>query len=201
MKFSKKDKLQIYELYNNFLKNLVDYTRENHQYSILNAFCLFQELIEKGKFSGTNQFISDMYYTYLHIDDMKVGMQVMNGVCCCRHVNELLNDFLRTLGYDTDSISIYLDEDVLDFEAEKKNHVAVWFQDNTGNYLLDAYNGFALKFTDNQTMESIDLPINENNQAITDYNNQNIPRAINKILTKYYHLRELGITRINDYHY
>jgi hypothetical protein len=202
MNFNNKDKKAIENLYILFLKNLEQFVKTNQINNIFKLFNLYMVMLKLGNFSATKNVVFDAEYKYLYIDNMKNGMQVMDGIYCCRHVNGLLYDFLQLLGYKCTLIKLYCSDDEQIYIAqEEANHIGVLVAVDNDSFLLDATNGsvYELAGTEYLYLKSLDNDINNYKETIcNNYYDDNIA-GISKILHKYKQLNDLGIKHVYDY--
>ena len=123
----------------------------------------------------------------------------MYGVGCCRHINLLINDIMKTLDFNSNLLYVRIDKTDTWYRATPitANHVVVTLKDNNCEYLLDAYNNFVFKIVGND-LEPIELESMD--YIMTKYPDDNV-KDIGLVLKKYYKLKELGIDHIYDYEY
>lgn len=111
MNFLQKDEALLIEAYDNFLYQLNTFFVDNGCASLEDIFQLFCLLFDNGHFS-IKQPIKDTNYPYLSLPiQCSDGLQVMLGVCCCRHINGLFYDLLKSLHNDCELSFIFIDED------------------------------------------------------------------------------------------
>ncbi len=194
------DRLIINNCYQNFLQSLKENIQSNCIKDCLDCYSIIVKLLKDGRFS----FNSDMKYSssfnYLNLPNMAEGAQVMYGVGCCRHINLLINDIMKTLGFN--STLLYVKTDETDTWRRSTpltaNHVVVTLKDNSDEYLFDAYNNFVFRIV-GYDLEPVELKIMDD-ILMTKYPDNNV-KEIGLVLKKYYKLQELGVDHIYDYSY
>ncbi len=192
------DKLIINNCYRNFLQSLKENLQNNCVKDSLDCYAIIVKLLKDGQFSFNDEMKYSLSFDYLDLPNMIKGTQVMYGVGCCRHINLLINDIMKTLGFNSTLLYVRVDETdnwhrVTPLTA---NHVVVTLKDNNDEYLLDAYNNFVFKIV-GCNLEPVKLK-NMDNILITKYPDDNV-KKIGLVLKKYYKLQKLGIDYIYDY--
>ena len=139
-------------------------------------------------------------FDYLDLPNMVEGAQVMYGIGCCRHINLLINDIMKTLGFNSTLLYVKIDETDTWHKTKpfSANHVVVTLNDNNDDYLFDAYNNFVFRIV-GYDLEPVELKI-MNDVLISKYPNDNV-KKIGLVLKKYYKLQELGVNHIYNYGY
>lgn len=196
MNFLNEDKEKIQVAYRDFLLQLKKYLQ---QYSIENEleYCkiLFQ-ILHSGLFSMDGILRFDNNFDYLPLPlTLSQGVQVMYGVCCCRHASEFLNDLSGFLNLDSSLMYVWIDSVTgtwhkVNPAVEKANHQVILF--HNGKYIADPANKFFLEVQDGGKLYPFSI---ESYNPIKAYEDENI-RTIGKTLKKYYVYRELGVERI-----
>lgn len=192
------DRVEIQNCYRNFLQSLKNDLQSNCIKSSLSCYAIIVKLLKDGRFSFNGAMKFSSLFDYLNLPNIAKGAQVMYGVGCCRHVNLLVNDIMKTLGFNSDLLYVRIDESNIYHKVTPlvANHVVAILHDNNDEYLLDAYNNFVCKIVgydlEPTYQESVD------DKLITKYPDDNVKR-IGLILKKYYKLQELGIDYVYDY--
>ena len=194
------DKLIINNCYQKFLQSLKEDIQSHCIKDSLDCYSIIVKLLKNGHFS----FNSDMKYSssfnYLNLPNMAEEAQVMYGVGCCRHINLLINDIMKILGFNSNLLYVKVDETDTWHRATPltANHVVVTLKDNNNEYLFDAYNNFVFRIV-NYDLEPVELKIMDDT-LMTKYPDDNV-KEIGLVLKKYYKLQELGVDHIYDYSY
>lgn len=177
------------------LLNLKDYLQ---QYDVKDAITYSQivfYMLQNGFFSinGTNSF--DNNYDYLELpSEISQGVQVMYGICCCRHASEFLYNLLSILNFNPSLLYIWIDHNTgiwhkVNPTIEKANHQAVLLNDN---YIIDPANKFILEIQSNGELSLID---SEYPNPLKTYQEDNIA-VIGRVLKKYYTYKQLGVKSV-----
>lgn len=148
----------LYDKYTSFIKKaslLVDVLSLEDNF--LSMILVISYLIHDGIFSINEKFegnseIDDFVYT-------KLGINVLYGIGCCRHVSSFVNEIMDALDIPCEMfpcVTIY-DDDVEACLIKKATHLAnlIYYEENP--YVFDAYNGNSLFKFDNEFLVS---PIN-----------------------------------------
>lgn len=204
MNFTEKDIKEIKEAYLTFLHNLKMFLQVHHFDNIEKQFRVVQYLLVNGYFSENNPIIFDDQYQFLSLStELGEAVQVMNGICCCRHANGLLIDLLRQLDYLCEELYIWIDE-YGDWHKRKNvlgsNHVVTSVKYEEIELIIDLFNNFifmidSLGNTIPLTKEQLTIG---DEMACKTYNDQMNIKKISKVLKKYYTLRDLGITHVYE---
>lgn len=195
--FNEKDKLEIINAYRAILFNLKCYLQQYNDGSKLEYAKMAIRMIHSGAISVNRTIRFDDTFNYFGLPvEVSQGVQVMYGVCCCRHVTEFLYDLLCLFNYDISLMYLWVDNTmgtwrVVKPQVEKANHIAILYK-NDGEYILDAANKFILQKYEGGKLESIDVERFDNLGAYHDDNIQ----VVGKILKKYYTCRDLGVQTI-----
>lgn len=200
MNFLQKDESLLIETYDDFLCRLNHFFLDNECVSLGDIFQLFCLLFDNGHFS-IKQPTKDTSYPYLSLPiQCSDGLQVMLGVCCCRHVNGLFYDLLKSLHKNCDLSFFFIDEN--DCWHKKNNgcganHIVVTAYENNTDFLFDAYNNFGFTITKDDDLEPLSFDSNPVH-LLTQYDDSSNINKISKVLTKYYQLRDIGITHVYE---
>lgn len=200
VKFIDDDIKEINNSYRNMLINLKDYL---YQYNLSNekeCSKIIIKMLHSGYFSINRVIQIENNYDYLALPPtISQGVQIMYGICCCRHASKFLYDLLCILDFNPILIYYFVDNNGGWHKAnpavEKANHIAVLLNNNDGEYVVDLVNEFILKIERDGQLKSIDI---ESIEDITPYQDSNVD-VIGKVLTKYYKYKELGIESVYEY--
>ena len=194
------DRLIINKCYHNFLQSLKENLQSICVKDSLNCYAIIVKLLNDGRFSFNGEMKYSALFNYLDLPNMAEGAQVMYGIGCCRHINLLVNDIMKTLGFNSTLLYVKTDETNTwrKVQPSKANHVVVTLKDHNGRYLLDAYNNFIFRIVGSD-LHPVNLE-NCDNLLMTKDPDDNV-KEIGLVLKKYYKLQELGIDHIYDYDY
>ena len=194
------DKLIINNCYQKFLQSLKEDIQNHCIKNCLDCYSIIVKLLKDGRFSFNSNMKYSSSFNYLNLPNMAEGAQVMYGVGCCRHINLLINDIMKTLGFNSILLYVKVDETDTWHRATPltANHVVVTLKDNIDEYLFDAYNNFVFKIV-GYDLEPVKLKIMDD-ILMNKYPDDNV-KEIGLVLKKYYKLQELGIDHIYDYGY
>ncbi len=194
------DELIINNCYRNFLQSLKENLQSNCIKESLDCYAIIVKLLNEGRFSFNGELKYSALFNYLDLPNMAEGMQVMYGIGCCRHINLLVNDIMKTLGFNSNLLYVKTGETDTWHKVPPStaNHVVVTLNDDNDRYLLDAYNNFIFKIVGSD-LDPVNLE-NCDNPLMTKYPDDNV-KKIGLVLEKYYKLQELGIDHIYDYGY
>lgn len=202
MNFTTSDTQSIKESYQSFLINLKNFICGINNQDVEKQFKILSYLFQNGYLTTTQTIKFDSNYPYLGIPiELSEGIQVTIGTCCCRHANELLNDILRLLNYDSKILFIYIDENN-DWHIKPNgcncNHMAVTLNNSNKKIILDLYNNFIFTsdYLGNVITINKELTQHEKEEC-HQFKDDNI-KKISKTLKKYYKLKSHGITHIYD---
>lgn len=195
LNFTDSDKKIIRDAYKMILLNLKDYLQQYDMKDELGYSKIIFRMLHGGFFSmnRTNNF--DNNYDYLGLPvEISQGVQVMYGICCCRHATEFLYNLLCILNFNPSLIYIQVDNDTglwrkVNPEIEKANHQAILLNDK---YIIDPANKFILQMQKNGELILLD---SEYIDQLRTYQEDNII-VIGKVLKKYYTCREFGINTV-----
>lgn len=195
MKFTEDDKKTVKNAYKMLLLNLKDYLLQYNIRDEIEYSKIFFNMLHNGFFSmnGTINFDNDYDYLGLPVD-ISQGVQVMYGICCCRHAAELLYNLLHILKFNPSLIYIWIDKDTglwhkVNPAIEKANHQAILLDSKC---IVDPANKFILQIQKNGELTQLD---SEYFGRLESYQENNVV-TIGKILKKYYTYRELGIKNV-----
>ncbi len=201
LNLTKQDELSTKQHYQEFLNSLKANIMKYQPANALACYSLINYLLRHGHFSFNNEISYSPSFNYIALPSTQEPLQVMYGIACCRHINLLINDILRTLGFNVSLLYIKTDETDTWHRATPAtaNHVAVTLKENDSEYLLDAFNNFAFKVVGND-LELLDLPSSIPEELLSTYPDDNV-KEIGQVLKKYYTLQEYGIDFVYDYSY
>ena len=171
MKILDKDLSEIDNLYDKFIKMMIESFNNNYGVNIQNAL------------SFINQIYKDLIYSLY-------GFQV------CRTTNSMLYDFMKGIGLDVTLKTVFIDDNG-DWHIVKPiiaNHVVVNMKD--GNKYFDLYNDLFVE-KDNGKINTIEV---DNKRVKIDYSKyEEIISRISDILDRYLLLEKLGIEKVYEY--
>lgn len=203
MNFTTKDTKEIKIAYQDFLKNLKTFIIRSHIYDIKKQFALIRYLLENAYFTSELEMILDDKYNYLSLpNELEDGIQIMYGICCCRHANVLLNNILQLLEYNSALLFIFIDKDNIWHRKKngcEANHIVTTIQQQKKELILDLANNYIFEV---DTLGNIIL-LNEEltrkeKEICQQYTDETYIKKISKILKKYYSLKNLGVKNIYD---
>lgn len=202
MNFTDNDKNVINDAYKMILINLKYYLQQYHTKSVLEYSKIVFMLLHSGYLSinGTIKFDDDYNYIGLPLSISR-GVQVMYGICCCRHATAFLYDLLCILKFNPSLMYIWLDNTTgiwhkVNPAIEEANHLVILYK--CGNeYVIDPANKLILQIQEDGQLKSLDTRFFDN---IKPYRDDNID-VVEKILKKYYVYRDLGIEVAYQYDY
>lgn len=202
LKLTSVDEALIDDSYNAFLSNIKQFFENNEIKNALHCYLILKEMLRTGLLSVENNIAFDDEYNYLKISNMNnIGVQVMYGVCCCRHVSALIKDILNVLNFNASLYYIFIDEKGIwhcstPLEA---NHVSVLIKDEDGEYILDPISDTTLKKDLAENFNAVDINVTDiDERYYKNYSDPNI-QNIGRVLKKYYNIQEVGIKQIYDY--
>ncbi len=202
IQFTNNDSLLLKEYYLQFLQNIKTFLLENNIFLLNDQFSCLRYLLENAYFTDENQMIFSDSYNYLGFhSNLDNGLQVMCGICCCRHVNSLLEGVLAQLQYPINPTFFYIDRDIWYRRkfGTNANHLAISLQKGEQEWILDLYNNFIFSFDSKGKIQLLNTSLNMDlKNKCQQYQDQENIRPISKILKKYYHLSSLGITHIYE---
>lgn len=189
---------KIQDAYKMILLNLKDYFEQYDVNDEISYSKIFFSMLHNGFFSVNGTINFDNNYDYLELSsEISQGVQVMYGICCCRHTSEFLYDLLCILNFNPSLIYIWIDNDTglwhkVNPAIEKANHQAVLLNNK---YIIDPANKFILQRQINGKLNLID---SEYHDYLKNYQENNIA-VIADILKKYYTYKDLGIKNVYSY--
>lgn len=194
------DKVLVQNCYRNFLQSLKINLQTNCVENSLDCYAIIVKLLQDGRFSFNGEMKYSALFNYLDLPNMAEGTQVMYGIGCCRHINLLINDIMKKLGFHSTLLYVKIDETDTWHKVTPNtaNHVVVTLKDNNNQYLLDAYNNFVFKIV-GYDLEPVELKSTDDT-LMTKYPDDNV-KEIGLVLQKYYKLQELGIDHIYNSEY
>lgn len=197
--FTNNDLNEIKNAYKIILLNLKSYLQQYDLKCELECSKIFLNMLHNGFFCMNKAINFDNNFNYLELpSEISQGVQVMYGICCCRHSTEFLYDLLCILNFNPSLIYIWIDNDGIWHKVnpaiQKANHQAILLN-NKYDYIVDPANKFILQIKKNGELKSLDLVCFDN---LKDYQEENID-IVGKILKKYYTYRELGVKRVYNY--
>ncbi len=193
--FIENDKEKINCAYKTILLNLKDYLRYYDIKDAITCSKIIFNMLHGGSFSRYGTICFDNNYDYLGLPlDVSQGVQVMYGVCCCRHATEFLYNLLCTLNFNPTLIFIFVDNSTgiwrkVNPAIERANHQAILLE---GKYIIDPANKFILQMQENGDLYLIDSEYLGN---LKSYQESNIA-VVGNILEKYYMYKKLGIKSV-----
>lgn len=198
------DKEFIENLYKSFLINLKYLFKNKQIKNALDCYKILTMMLRNGQFSIEKRIDFNDNFKYLPLSNTNYsGIQVMYGICCCRHVSAFINDILTLLGFNTSLYYVQIDENnnwhpcsIID-----ANHVTILLKDNNKEYILDPTNNFILKKESDQSLTLLNFDLSPLKiQQFMNFEDENV-KDIGKVLKKYYHLQKIGIKNIYDYNF
>ena len=195
MNFTETDKKIVKDTYKMILLNLKDHLQQYDMKDELEYSKLFFCMLHGGFFSMDGTIKFDNNYDYLGLPvEISQGVQVMYGICCCRHATEFLYNLLCILNFNPSLIYIWVDNNTglwrkVNPAIEKANHLAILLDNKC---IIDPRNKFILQIQKNGGLTQLD---SEYFGQLETYQENNIV-TIGKVLKKYYTYRELGIERV-----
>lgn len=202
LKLTSDDKTFIENSYKSFLYNLIYLFKNSEINNALDCYKILCNMLRNGQFciEGTISFNDS--FEYLPLADMDYsGVQVMYGVCCCRHASEFIYDILALLGFNASIYYVHVDENKSWHPCPpvSANHVAILLIENTDEYILDPMNNFILRKGVDQSLIPLNSDISTlDMQKFVSFSDDRV-QIIGRVLKKYYQLQSLGINHIYDY--
>lgn len=195
MSFTEVDKKIVKDAYKMILFNLKDYLQHYNVEDELEYSKIFFCMLHGGFFSMDGTINFDNNYDYLGLPvEISQGVQVMYGICCCRHATEFFYNLLCILNFNPSLMYIWIDNDTglwrrVNPAIEKANHQAILLNNKC---IIDPANKFILQIQKNGELTQQD---SEYFGQLETYQENNIA-VIGKVLKKYYTYRELGIKSV-----
>ena len=192
MKILDNDLSEIGNLYDKFIKMMIESFNNNYGVNIQNAL------------SFINQIYKDLIVTnkrekYPSIDYIKsLGVYSLYGFQVCRTTNNMLYDFMKGIGLDVTLKTVFIDDNG-DWHIVKPiiaNHVVVNMKDEKINKYFDLYNDLFVE-KDNGKISTIEV---DNKRVKIDYSKyEEIISRISDILDRYLLLEKHGIEKVYEY--
>lgn len=202
LQFTYNDKKEINEAYKIILFNLKSYLQQYHVESGLEYSKIIFYMLHNGFFSIDRKIRFDNYYNYLGLTSkISQGVQVMYGICCCRHATDFLYDLLCVLGFNPSRMFILIEDNTgiwrkVNPAIQKTNHIVIEYFEGKERYIIDPRNEFILQILENEELKQLDTKYFDSSKSYKDnYQDDNIA-VVARILRKYYTCRELGVTSI-----
>lgn len=195
LNFSDNDKKILRDSYKMILLNLKEYLKQYGVKDEIEYSRIFIDMLHSGLFSMNGKINFDNNFAYLGLPvDISQGVQVMYGVCCCRHATEFLFNLLNILDFDPSLLYVFADSDTgiwhrVNPATERANHQAIILKNKC---IVDPANKFILKTHDNGELTQIDSSYIG---QIRPYQEESI-ETVGKVLKKYYTYKEMGIERV-----
>ena len=192
MKISDNDLSEIDNLYDKFIKMMIESFNNNYGVNIQNAL------------SFINQIYKDLIVTnkkekYPSIDYIKsLGVYSLYGFQVCRTTNNMLYDFMKGIGLDVTLKTVFIDDngDWYIVKPINANHVVVNMKDGKISKYFDLYNDLFVE-KDNDKISTIEV---DNKRVKIDYSKyEEIISRISDILDRYLLLEKLGIEKVYEY--
>ena len=206
MNFTTKDSEKIKYHYKNFLINLKEFILQNELSTHIGKLnSIVNYLLKNAYFTPEKQMTFMDKYNYLDTElasDIECGIEVMHGICCCRHANNIMFNLLKEFGYNSSMTFYYVDELANTWTRKDNacgsNHVVTSLQKNELEIILDTINNFAFinEFGYPKIVEEELTP--SDIFICQQYHDEKNIELISKILKKYYTLRDLGVKYIYD---
>lgn len=197
LNFIGEDKEKIKNAYKIILRNLKNYLQQYDAKDEISYSKIVFKMLHNGLFSMNRTINFDNNYDYLGLPlEISRGVQVMYGICCCRHATEFFYDLLCMFNYNPSLLYIYVDnntgvwhkEDLID----KANHQVILLNDR---YIIDPANKFILQIQKNGELKLMDA---EYPDCLKAYQETNIT-VVGNVLEKYYTYKRLGIRNVYSY--
>ena len=192
MKILDNDLSEIDNLYDKFIKMMIESFNNNYGVNIQNAL------------SFINQIYKDLIVTnkrekYPSIDYIKsLGVYSLYGFQVCRTTNNMLYDFMKGIGLDVTLKTVFIDDNG-DWHIVKPiiaNHVVVNMKEGKINKYFDLYNDLFVE-KDNDKISTIEV---DNKRVKIDYSKyEEIISRISDILDRYLLLEKQGIEKVYEY--
>lgn len=195
LNFTESDKKTVKDAYKIILLNLKAYLQQYDTKDELEYSKIFFSMLHSGFFSMNKTIHFDNDYEYFRLPvEISRGVQVMHGICCCRHATEFFYDLLCILHSNPSLLYIWVDHDTniwhkVNPAVEKANHLVILFDNK---YIIDPANKFILQMQKEGELTLLDA---EYRGQLKTYQENNIV-TIGKVLHKYYTCRELGVKSI-----
>lgn len=190
MKILDKDLSEIDNLYDKFIKMMIESFNNNYCVNIQNALSFINQIYK-------DLIITNKREKYPIIDYIKsLGVYSLYGFQVCRTTNNMLYDFMKGIGLDVTLKTVFIDDNG-DWHIVKPiiaNHVVVNMKD--GNKYFDLYNDLFVE-KDNGKISTIEV---DNKRVKIDYSKyEEIISRISDILDRYLLLEKQGIEKVYEY--
>lgn len=195
LNFTDSDKKIIKDAYQIILLDLKDYLQQYDVKDEVEYSKIIFRMLHGGFFSMNRTINFDNNYNYLELPvEISQGVQIMYGICCCRHATEFLYNFLCILNFNPSLIYLWVDNNTglwrkVNPAIEKANHQAILLDNK---YIIDPANKYILQMQKNGKLILLD---SEYIEQLATYQEDNVG-VIGKVLKKYYTYRELGISNV-----
>ncbi len=195
LNFIESDKEKVKNAYKIILLNLKDYLQHYDAKDAISYLQIIFKMLHNGLFSMNKIINFDNNYDYLGLPlEISQGVQVMCGICCCRHATEFLYDLLCMFNYNPSLLYIYVDNNTgvwrkVNPAIDKANHQVILLNDR---YIIDPANQFVLQIQKNGELELMD---SEYPDCLETYQETNIT-VVGNVLEKYYTYKRLGIRNV-----
>lgn len=197
LNFTNSDKRKVNDAYKMILNNLKDYLKQYNVKDEIEYAKIVFKMLHRGLLSmnGTIRFDNNYNYFGLPIE-LSQGVQVMYGICCCRHATEFFYDLLCVLNINSSLIYFWVDNITGNWHRvnpahEKANHQAILFN-NEDKYIIDPANKFILQVQSDGQLSLLDTEYPGN---LNSYQDENID-FVAKVLKKYYKYREFNVESV-----
>lgn len=194
LNFTDNDKKVLRDSYKNILINLKEYLKQYRVKDEIEYSKIFLNMLHSGLFSMNGKINFDNNFAYLGLPiDISQGVQVMYGVCCCRHAAEFLYNLLTILDFDPTLLYIFIDSDTRTWHRvnpafERANHQAIMLENKC---IVDPSNKFILKTHDSGELTKLESSYTGQIKPYQEYE----IATVGKVLKKYYTYKEMGIER------
>ena len=193
LNFIDEDKEKIKNAYKIILLNLKNYLQQYDAKDEISYSKIVFKMLHNGLFSMNRTINFDDKYDYLWLpSEISQGVQVIYGICCCRHATEFLYNLLCIFNYNPSLLYIYVDNNTAVWHKvnpAKANHQVIWLNDR---YIIDPANKFILQLQKNGELKHID---SEYPDCLEKYQETNI-NVVGNELEKYYKYKRLGIRNV-----
>ncbi len=193
LNFIDEDKEKIKNAYKIILLNLKNYLQQYDAKDEISYSKIVFKMLHNGLFSMNTTINFDDKYDYLWLpSEISQGVQVMYGICCCRHATEFLYNLLCIFNYNPSLLYIYVDNNTEVWHKvnpAKANHQVILLNDR---YIIDPANKFILQLQKNGELKHID---SEYPDCLEKYQETNI-NVVGNELEKYYKYKRLGIRNV-----
>lgn len=195
LNFTDNDKKILRDSYKMILLNIKEYLKQYGSKDEIEYSKIFLNMLHSGLFSMNRKIDFDNNFPYLGLPvDVSQGVQVMYGVCCCRHATEFLFNLLTILDFDPALLYVFADNDSgtwhrVNPAQERANHQAIILKNKC---IVDPANKFILKTHDNGELTQLESSYTG---QIKPYQEEGI-ETVGKVLKKYYTYKEMGIERV-----